>query len=76
MPPFFFDVYHGPKLARDTDGLEFPGLEEAKRHAHEALGVMLSEAGYEERGTDFRVAVRDDSGVRVIVSLQTRVVER
>ena len=76
MPRYFFDVYEGTKLVRDTEGVELPSLQAAKQQAHASLSDMLRDAAYEERGTDFRVSVRDDGGVRVIVSLQTRIFER
>ena len=76
MPRYFFDAYEGTKLIRDTEGVELPSLEAAKQQAHASLSDMLRDAGYVERGTDFRVSVRNNGGVRVIVSLQTRVFER
>ena len=33
MPRFYFDVRDGEKFVSDDDGLEFPGIREAKRDA-------------------------------------------
>ena len=73
MPRFFFDLYDGADVTRDTAGLLVPSLEAAKTQAH-ALLMVLKEAASGDRGVDYNVSVRGaDGGVRVIVSLQTKV---
>ena len=73
MPRFFFDVYDGPDVTRDTAGLDVPSLEAAKTQA-DALLIVLKEAASGDRGIAYSVSVRGvDGGVRVIVSLLTKV---
>jgi hypothetical protein len=73
MPRIFFDVYDGANVTRDTAGLDVPSLEVAKTQAH-ALLLVLKEAASGDRGIAYSVSVRGvDGGIRVIVSLQTKV---
>jgi hypothetical protein len=72
MPRFFFDVYDGANVTKDTAGLDVPTLEVAITQA-QALLLVLKEAASGDRGIAYSVSVRGVDGViRVIVSLQTK----
>ena len=58
MPRFYFDVRDGEKFVSDDDGLEFPGIREAKRDASRMLGEMIKDEMPDGDHLDMAVEVR------------------
>jgi hypothetical protein len=58
MPRFYFDVREGEKFVRDNDGVEFPGVKEARDDASHTLGEMIKDAMPDGERLDMGVEVR------------------
>ena len=61
MPRFFFDLYDGDELARDTEGFELQP-EEARKQAIASLAEIAQDEMPDGDERDFTVRVRDEDG--------------
>lgn len=75
MPRYFFDTYDGERFLPDETGLEFEGLEAAKREAQRTLPEMAKEALPDGSYRSFVVSVRDETGTVVVRMSLSLVVE-
>ncbi|WP_414472873.1 DUF6894 family protein [Microvirga sp. M2] len=62
MPRYFFHTFNG--LAHpDTEGTEFPGLEEARQEAVQTVGEIIQGNGVDSwMGSDWHMEVTDAAG--------------
>ena len=49
MPRYYFDFHEGPVYSSDTEGTDFPNVEQAYLEAYEAAQEMWSELLWERR---------------------------
>jgi hypothetical protein len=60
MPLYYFDVREGDNLNRDTEGLNLPGIGEARDQASMALSTMLKDAMPDGPHLDMAIEVRSE----------------
>ena len=58
MPLYYFDVREGDNLNQDTDGLDLPGIKEAREEASMALATMVKDAMPDGPHLDMAIEVR------------------
>jgi hypothetical protein len=61
MPRFYFDVRDGELFIPDDEGLELPGLEQAREHAAVALGDMAKDVLPNGSKHEMAIEVRDEA---------------
>lgn len=62
MPRYFFHTFNGHAYP-DMDGIELPGLGEARRQAVRTAGEIIRDSGSESwHGPDWHMEVTDDVG--------------
>ena len=62
MPRYFFHTFNGDAYP-DMDGIELPGLGEARRQAVRTAGEIIGDSGSESwQGPDWHMEVTDDVG--------------
>jgi hypothetical protein len=66
MTKFFFDVLRGSDIAKDIEGTELPGLEEAKAMAQATAREMLANAikSGDQQPVEV-VTILDESGLKL-----------
>ena len=63
MPRFYFDVRDGTTFVPDEEGIEFPGINEARNDASKSLGEMIKDAMPNGLHHDMAIEVRgEDKG--------------
>jgi hypothetical protein len=62
MPRYFFHTFNG-SAHPDTEGTEFPGLEEARQEAIKTAGEIIQGEGLNSlKGSDWHMEVTDAAG--------------
>ncbi|MBM6583801.1 hypothetical protein ILT44_26725 [Microvirga sp. BT689] len=62
MPQYFFHIFNG-SAHPDTEGIDLPGLEEARREAIQTAGEILRETGIKSwKNSDWHMEVVDAAG--------------
>jgi hypothetical protein len=60
MPLYYFDVREGDNFNPDTDGLDLPGIKQAREEASMALVTMVKDAMPDGPHLDMAIEVRGD----------------
>jgi len=76
MPRFYFDVREGDSFTRDTDGLEFNGLNAAEYEADRAAAEIGREDLPKGKAREVTVEVRDEHGQPVLTVAVAMTVRR
>ena len=61
MPLFYFDVRDNDRLLPDEDGLELPGVEEARHEAARALAEIAKDVVPGSTSRELAIEVRDET---------------
>ncbi len=61
MPWFYFDTHDGENVLRDEQGLDLPGLRNAREEASQTLAEMIVNAMPDGDYREMKVEVRDDA---------------
>lgn len=61
MPRYYFDIRDGESFIPDDEGLEFPSLEEARKHAAIALADMARDIMPNGTKHEIAIEVRDEA---------------
>jgi hypothetical protein len=61
MPRYFFDIRDGELFIQDDEGLELPGLEQAREHAAVALADMAKDVLPNGLKHEIAIEVRDET---------------
>jgi len=66
MPRYFFHTFNGEPYP-DDEGIELPGLEEARQEAIQSAGKIIGGNGVKSwKGSDWHMAVTDTAGQDVL----------
>jgi hypothetical protein len=66
MPRFHFDTFDGEEMSRDTDGLEFASLEDAKPEIMDTLTAIAHDKVRRRDVRECFIEVRDEAGKPVL----------
>jgi HEAT repeat protein len=62
MPSFYFDYHDGAGIEIDDEGVDLPGIDDARRLALEALGQTILDRAHDRITGRIAIEVRDHYG--------------
>lgn len=76
MPRFFFDVTDSGKTSPDSEGVEFPSVDEARREALRTLGEIAKDELPDGDHRQFSIDIREGDGAPILTAALSLRVER